>query len=79
MSAFTSYVNPSSTTALTLQLDEVSENLMYIGQAAPGSPTSAASWSIRKISSTGGNLSVEWASAGRFNQVWDNRASLSYS
>jgi hypothetical protein len=47
----------------------------YIGEAAIGTATSAASWRIKKVTSS----SVLYASTGTFNQIWDNRASLTYS
>lgn len=50
----------------------------YIGEAAIGTATSAASWRIKKIDSTTG-IAVTWAGSGVFDQVWDNHASLSYS
>jgi len=59
-----------------------SNNLIYIGHAAPGTVGSAALWRIRKFTYDGsGNLlEVAWPSASReFTFVWDNRASFSYS
>lgn len=50
----------------------------YVGEAAIGTATSAASWRIKKVDSTTG-ISIQWAGSGVFDQVWDNRASLSYS
>ncbi len=50
----------------------------YVGEAAIGTATSAASWRIKKVDSTTG-IVITWAGTGVFNQVWDNYASLSYS
>ncbi len=50
----------------------------YVGEAAIGSATSAASWRIKKVDSTSG-IVIQWAGTGVFDQIWDNRASLSYS
>lgn len=50
----------------------------YVGEASIGTATSAASWRIKKVDSTTG-LILQWAGTGVFDQVWDNRASLSYS
>jgi len=50
----------------------------YIGEASVGTATSAASWRIKKVDSTTGII-IQWAGTGVFDQVWDNRASLSYS
>lgn len=50
----------------------------YVGEAAIGTATSAASWRVKKINSTTG-IVIQWAGTGTFNQVWDNYASLTYS
>lgn len=50
----------------------------YVGEAAIGTATSAASWRIKKVDSSSGMV-LQWAGTGVFDQVWDNRASLSYS
>ena len=45
----------------------------YIGEAAPGTPTSEAKWQIRYVTSNG---EVTWANGtGKFDKVWDSRAS----
>lgn len=51
----------------------------YIGYAAPGSLTSAAKWQICKLDSSSGVALTYANGSGNYNQVWDNRASLSYS
>lgn len=61
----------------TLRLATVG-SVDYVGEAAIGTATSAASWRIKKIDSTSGTV-LQWAGTGVFDQVWDNRASLSYS
>jgi len=65
---------------LALQLDDTSTaNVTYIGTAAIGSATSSAVWKIKKIDETTG-LVITWADGDDlFNNIWDNRASLSYS
>ncbi len=50
----------------------------YVGEAAIGTATSAASWRVKKVDSTSGTV-ITWAGTGTFNQVWDNYASLTYS
>lgn len=60
-------------------VDEVSGTLSYMGKADPGSATSAAVWQIRRIDTSSG-LTVDWADGNtRFDNVWDDRAGLSYS
>ena len=53
----------------------------YLGQAAPGTATSAASWRIQKLVFGGdGDVTTTWADGNAyFDNVWDDRASLSYS
>lgn len=50
----------------------------YVGEAAIGTATSAASWRIKKVDGTSGII-ITWAGTGVFDQIWDNYASLSYS
>lgn len=61
----------------TLRLATVGD-IDYVGEAAIGTATSAASWRIKKVDSTTG-ISITWAGTGVFDQIWDSRASLSYS
>lgn len=71
----------ASNLALQLHYDG-SSNPIYIGIAKPGTATSAAFWQIRKLTFDGGNnvTSIKYASGSPdFNQIWDDRAGLSYS
>ena len=62
-----------------LQLDSVGATT-YIGEAIPGTATSAALWRIKRMVETGPDLVITWADGNEsFDNVWDNRASLSYS
>lgn len=62
-----------------LRLDEASATVTYVGEAAIGSATASAVWRIKKLDSTSG-LVITWADGDElFDNVWDNRASLSYS
>ena len=58
-----------------------SGNLIYQGQAVPGSAKSAAVWKITKFTYSGSNLTdTEWADGNHYeDNVWNDRASLSYS
>lgn len=63
-------------------VDPVSSLLSYIGWANGGTATSASIWEIAKIEyDAGGNfISLKWADGnGNFNNIWDNRATLTYS
>jgi YD repeat-containing protein len=59
-----------------------SGNLIYLGIAHPGELSTQAVWQIRKFAYDGsGNLlSMLYANGSKkFDQVWDDRAGLTYS
>ena len=67
-------------TTYSIKLDEVSDTVFYVGEAAISASESAAVWRIKKIAISGTTLSVLWADGDQlFNNVWDDRLSLSYS
>lgn len=69
----------ASSAPQAVRLDEVSSSITYVGRAAVGTATSAASWQVQRISVSGVVTAIEWADGdGLFNNVWDNRAALSY-
>jgi hypothetical protein len=54
-------------------------NDIYVGYAAPGSLTSDPVWAIKKVSESGNDGDIDWADSNKnFDNVWDNRLSLSY-
>lgn len=62
----------------SLRLDE-SGAITYVGLASPGAATSAAVWQIKRVDETAG-VTILWADGNTlFDNVWNNRASLSYS
>jgi len=61
----------------TLRLDTVG-TIDYVGEATIGTATSAALWRIKRLDNTTGTV-IQWAGTGVFNQIWDNRTSLTYS
>lgn len=69
----------SASAALTLRYDETtSATYTYIGDATPGTATSAATWRIKRM--TNADTTIIWADGNsNFDNVWDNRASLTYS
>lgn len=69
----------ASATEYIVRVDEASSTITYVGYAIPGTATSAASWRIKRLDSTTGLIVLWAAGTASFNQVWDNRASLSYS
>jgi len=67
------------TTIYDKRLDDTTTlNMIYIGEAVPGTATSAATWRIKRLNIATG-LIIEWAANGNLTQVWDNRASLTYN
>ena len=62
-----------------LQWDTTSTaNNIYVGDAGPGTLTSVAAWRIQKIDTSTGTIS--WADGDTlYDNIWDNRTSLSYS
>lgn len=53
----------------------------YIGYAPPGTAQSEPRWLIKKLTYSGSLVTdIQFAGGeAKFNQIWDNRASLSYS
>lgn len=62
----------------SLKLDQVTSTLFYVGEATFAASTSSPLWRIRKIDTTTG-VDVRWADGNsNYDNVWDNRASLTY-
>lgn len=75
----TPWVVSGGSSSYTLYLEEASATITYIGEADPGSATSASTWRIKRLDSSSG-LVVTWANGtADFDKVWNNRASYSYS
>lgn len=70
-----------SSPPLAIQYDDAGSGITYIGKASAGTATSAASWQIMKLDeSSSPDFSITWADGnGSFDNVWNDRASLSYS
>lgn len=73
----------SASSAYDIRLDDTTTaNVTYIGKAAlTGSAiaTSSAVWQVQKIDETTGMI-ITWADGdSSFNNIWDNRASLTYA
>jgi len=66
--------------AIAMEYDG-SGNLLYLGNAAAGSSKGAASWKIKKFTYSGGSLTdVQYADGNaNYDNIWDDRAGLSYS
>lgn len=62
-----------------IRVDDASNTITYIGEAAIGSLASAAVWRIKRTSSTTQLTTIEYAdSNSNFDNIWNNRASLTY-
>jgi hypothetical protein len=63
------------------RFDSSASPILYLGEAVPGSLTSAPVWRIQKVdTSSSSAVSFTWAGGtSNFSSIWDNRASLSYS
>lgn len=55
--------------------------ITYIGEAAPGTATTAAAWRIRRVDETNApDIDIEWANGtADFDKVWDDRGTYGYS
>lgn len=63
-----------------MQIDEADASTTYVGWAEPASATSGAVWKVQKIAVSGTATSITWADGNTlYDNIWDNRASLSYS
>lgn len=61
-------------------IDEASSTVTYIGEATIATATSSALWRIRRVTVASTVTTVAWADGNsNFDNVWNNRASLSYS
>lgn len=64
---------------LTVRLDQVSDTLFYVGKALIGKVDSDANWLIVRYTTTGSILKSEYANGSEaFDQVWNDRATLTY-
>lgn len=66
----------------TTLIDAADANTTYIGKTKEGSSadTSQAIWMIKKISVSGTVTTINFADGDvKYDNIWDNRAALSYS
>lgn len=62
------------------RVDEASATVTYVGKAAVASSNASAVWQISRITVSGTVTTIEYADGDvLFNNIWDNRAALSYS
>lgn len=63
---------------LSIIIDEASATITYIGKAPVGSLASDAVWKIMKIDESSGTVITYADGNSNFDNVWNNRASLTY-
>ena len=63
---------------LDKEIDFVGETIIYKGLAEPNSLTSDPVWLISRIEFIGEDINTKFAGTGLFDQIWDDRAALSY-
>jgi hypothetical protein len=74
-------VNIDSIVQYTTRLAEDSGNpdILYVGQAVPGSSPDNPVWRIKRVNTSSGII-IQWADGNdNFDNIWNNRESLSYS
>jgi len=64
---------------LTTLYEEASSTIAYLGKALPGVLSSEALWRISKIDTSSGIITTFADGNSNFDNIWDNRAALSYS
>lgn len=68
---------PVSSASYALRYDE-GATYTYIGNAVPGSADAAAVWQIKRL--TNADNTIIWADGDALaDNIWDNRASLTYA
>ena len=61
-------------------VDAESASVTYLGYAGFGTATSSASWQIKKVLTSGTITSILYADGNDdYDNIWDNRSSLTYS
>ena len=64
------------------RVDFLSDELLYRGEAVPGTADGGNLWRIRKIdiAASDGDVTTTWANgSASFNKVWDDRLSYTYT
>jgi hypothetical protein len=63
-----------------VRIDSPSGTITYIGKALAGTATSAATWQIKRIEDVSTETIILFADGNTsFDNVWNDRASLTYS
>jgi hypothetical protein len=60
-------------------IDASVTDIVYIGKSKQGGDTSLAVWQIKKLLTSGGITNIFYADSNdSYDNIWDNRASLTY-
>lgn len=60
-------------------IDEVNDNLLYVGYADLGASLGEPVWKIKRVQTIGTITTVKYADGNKFyDNIWDNRGSLNY-
>jgi hypothetical protein len=74
------YLDTAGSPAFATRIDEASATVTYVAKAEPGTLNDEAGWQIQRITVSGNVTSIEWADGNAgFDNVWNDRASLTYS
>jgi hypothetical protein len=70
---------PVTSSSYAARVDDLT-SVMYIGKATSGSSDASSVWQIKRIVFSGTTTDTTWANGSTtFNNIWNNRAALSYS
>ena len=79
LSTSAGHAQVTSVVPLTAIYDDSNDPIAYLGHAEPGASTASAVWRVKRIDTSSG-VTTAWADGNaNFDNVWNNRASLSYS
>jgi len=74
------FVDPRTKSEQVIRIEELTDGTTYIGWAPTGTTTSASKWRLLKMVESGTDTTVQWADGDKkYNNIWNNRASLTYS
>lgn len=64
----------------TLIFDGFDSTYQYVGEASFGTSTASPFWRIKRLTNASGVLTLQWADGNdEYDNIWDNRASLTYT
>ena len=78
---FTLIADEDTDVAFAQRVDFITDNLLYRGEAVPGTAPGSNLWRIRRITiGLDNDVTTEWADGNAdFDNIWDDRLILSYS